>query len=245
MQFVHILVNSAALAVASSSFASIVAGWDFSDIVGGTGNFGPAVLAASASDANSTVGGLTRGSGVTTPAGQNAAPHAWGGAGWNSTSRAQAEANQDFISFSVVAKAGYSLSIASIGRYNVRHSAAGPIMGQWQFQVDGNGWNDIGSAITWGTTNTAAGNEQASIDLSGISALQNVASGSTIAFRVLNWSASTANGTWYLNDPGSSTGTPLDFTVDGTVSPHGVPAPGGIALLGAIGLVGSARRRRH
>ena len=240
----RILTSAAAAAflVASTASASLVAGWDFSNLTGGIGNFGPNTLAAASSDANVTVNGLTRGNGVTTPASTNAASHAWGGAGWMSTNESQAAQNGDYVSFGFTAGEGYLLSLNAINAYNVRHSSSGPIYGRWQYQVGGGEFVNIGSTITWGSVTNSAGNPQAGIELGGIESLQNLAAGTTVTFRLLNWSASGANGTWYLNDPGSQSGGPLDFVVEGTVT--ATPAPGAIALLGAVGLVAN-RRRRH
>lgn len=234
--------TATAFLVSTTASASLIAGWDFSSLDGGTGNFGPNTFAPSTSDPNVTVNGLTRGAGVTAPSSANGAPHAWGGAGWMSTSAAQAAENGDYVSFGLTAAEGYELSLASINAYNVRHSSAGPIYGRWQYQVGSNEFANIGDDIVWGGITSSAGNPQAGLALGNIESLQHLAAGTTVTFRLLNWSASGVNGTWYLNDPGSQSGGQLDFSVGGTVTT--VPAPGAIALLGAAGLIGTLRRRQ-
>lgn len=237
------IVSLALLLVVNASQvnAALVAGWDFDPQVGGTGVWGPSPLAASSVNADVTVGGLTRGSGILTPAGSAAAANAWGGTGWNdSTSAATSIANGDFITFAVTADVGSAVSFTSIDAYNVRRSATGASTGQWQYSVGGGAFTDIGSAITWGAVTTFAGNPQALINLSGIAALQNVTD--TVTFRLLNWGGTSAGGTWYLNDP---TGTPgNDFIVSGTIS--AVPEPTSMLLASIAGVSGGygAWRRR-
>ena len=107
--------------------------------------------------------------------------------------------------------------------------------------MNGTDFFSIGvSDITWGATTSATGNNQAFIDLSGISALQNVGSGTTVTFRLATWGATNTGGTWYLN--GASTNDAL--TLNGSVVP--VPEPTGLALggVGLVALAGIARVRR-
>ena len=105
----------------------------------------------------------------------------------------------DFITFTLTGNGSNALSIDSFGAYNVRRSGAGPTTGQWQYSTDGTVFTNIGSAIVWGSGTTAAGNAQSAITLNSTSALQNVAGGTTITFRLALWGGSGA-GTWYLNN---------------------------------------------
>ncbi len=246
-----ILAVGTAAAVCGAAEAAVVtiAGWDFSTITGVTApnpgtasGFGADNYAPIAAASGLTVGGLSRGSGVSTTltnGGQSAAK-GWGGSGLNGpTDAAAAIAANKFIFFTISTDANSSLSIASIDAYNVRRSSSGATSGQWQYQVGSGAFTNIGSAVTWGATTSSAGNAQSSIDLSGISALQGISANTTVTFRLALWGASGSAGTWYLN--GQSANTDPDFKLSGEVT--AIPAPGAIALLGVAGLVSSRRRR--
>jgi hypothetical protein len=170
-----------------------VIGWDFNSLTG----YGSSPQAATNSDANVTVGGLTRASGFGT--GGTAASNAWGGTG-NGTA-----------TFTVKANSGYTLSLSEISAYNIRRSGSGSTIGQWAYSLDGSNFTNIGSAITWGSTTTSSGNSQSAISLIGISALQNLSDATTVTFRIVNTGGTT--GTWYLNN--FQTGD--DFIIQGYV----------------------------
>ena len=185
------------------------------------------------------VGGLTRGTGLTTTG--SGAQNAWGANGWDgNASAAAAISANDFVTFSVTADPGFNVSFSSVSAYNIRRSNNGPTTGQWQYQVGAGSFVDIGSEITWGATINASGNAQTAIDLSGITALQSVAPGTTVTFRIANYNASSNAGTWYLNDPSDSPGN--DFIVNGTTSL--IPEPTTAALALGLGGLAMARRRR-
>lgn len=189
-------------------------GWDFN----GLSAYGPSPMAPTTAATNLTIVGLTRGTGITTI--PTSAANAWGGNGMENTSEANALTENDFIYFSVTANSGYTLSLNSINAYNVRRSSTGATTGQWQYQVGSGSFVDIGSDITWGNTTTSAGNAQVAISLSGISALQGIASGTTVTFRCIVWGGTSSAGNWYLNN--FQTGN--DFILDGTVGLSAVPS---------------------
>ena len=183
-----------------------IVNWNFRGIIA-SDNFGASPFAPETADANLTVVGLTRGWTLVTG---TAAAAGWGGNNFSqaANSFATAVAANQTVRFTLTANAGYELSITSIGAYNVRRSNAGPATGQWQYSLDGTNFTDIGTEITWGTITTAAGNPQAAIDLSGITALQSVAAGTTVTFRLVLWGSGTGTaGTFYFND-GAGSGTP-------------------------------------
>jgi hypothetical protein len=183
---------------------------------GGTGNFGPSPFTATTSAANITVGGLTRGSGILTPAGGSGAAAAWGGTDFLTTSAAAAITANDIVTFTIAANSGYKVSVAGIDAYNIRRSGTGSTGGQWQYQIGSGTFTNIGTPITWGTGTAAAGNEQPAIDLSGITALQNVSAGTTITFRLALYGATGTGGTWYIN--GNTSATSKTLTVKGIVA---------------------------
>jgi len=218
-----------------SANAAVLVGWETSGLSGyGPSPFIPTTLAP---DTNSS--GLIRGSGVTTT--PTAAGSAWGANGWTTANNDAADAlfGQKFITFSLSATPGNALSLTQIDPYNVRRSGTGPTTGQWQYQVGAGSFVDLGSPITWGGTTTATGNPQSAIDLSAITALQDVTD--TITFRLLNWGATGTAGTWYFNNFQSGD----DFSIQGTVTPLNVIPEPSKALLILIGLSTLIARRRR
>ena len=168
---------------------------------GGSGNYGPSPLLPSLSNANVTIAGLTRGSGVGTSG--SAASNAWGGTSFILADKATAISSNTFATFSITANAGYKLSLTNIPVYNIRRSNSGPPNGIWQYQVGAGAFTDIGSIIGWGS-GSSSGNDQPSISLSGIPALQNVPAGTTVTFRIVSWGGSNSSGTWYFYDPSNN-----------------------------------------
>ena len=140
------------IGVASSLQAqSSLASWDFSTLAGGTGVWPSSPYAATTSNADVTVVGLTRGSGLVTGASTSVAANAFGAAGWDGTgAAAEAITRGDFITFAITANSGKTVSFTQIGAYNIRRSNTGPTTGQWQYQIGSAAFNNIGSTITWG-----------------------------------------------------------------------------------------------
>ncbi len=195
------------LLAATTTWGAQLVKWDMS----GYSNAGSSPQGATANDANVTIGGLTRGSAVTA----NTTSKCWGGAfGTTTTTEAGSITAGNYGTFTISANSGYKISIYDIPAYNIRRSSTGPTTGIWQYSTDGTTFTDIGSSITWGSTTSSSGNTEPAIDLSGISALQNVAAGTTITFRIVSWNG-TSGGTWYFNDQSSGTS---DLIVEGGVS---------------------------
>ncbi len=175
----------------------MLARWNFTNA---TGDWGASPFQPSDSNANVTIVGLTRGSGITTV--QTAAGNAWGGNGFfdNVTNQSidSAIAYKNYITYTIQAKPGFKVSLAQIAACNLRRSSTGPGATQWQYSLDSVNYTNIGSTITLGLT-SASGNAVGAIDLSSIVALQNVPYTSKVYFRVVMWGATADNGTWYFN----------------------------------------------
>lgn len=214
------LAVAAWMAVLSPVEAAVLAGWDVHALTGGPSAFGASPLAATTTAPNIAVGGLTRGSGVGTTG--TAAARGWGGTDWATASAAAAVTAGDVVTFTVAASAGYKVSISGISRFDYRRSSTGPTSGVLQYQIGGAAFVDA-AALSF-TSTASAGASVAAINLSGVAALQNVPAGTTITFRVVNYAASGAGGTWYLYDVANTTAS--DLEVSGTVSAAG-PAVNG------------------
>ncbi|MDB6066578.1 MAG: hypothetical protein JWR26_2786 [Pedosphaera sp.] len=185
----------------------VLAGWDFNTIT----NFGPSPMAPTTNAANLTVTGLTRGSGVGT--GGTSAARGWGGTTFNSASAAAAVTANQFATFAFNASAGYRVSFSSVSHIDYRRSSTGPTNGVLQYQIGNGAFTDI-IALSYPASGTGA--SLGAVDLSGIAALQNIAAGTNVTFRLVNYGATGSGGTWYLYDTTNSTA--LDFVVLGTVT---------------------------
>ena len=223
-----LLVASVMLSLAPTTVhADTLAGWDFSTLTGGANNWGPSPFDPVTMASNLTTVGLTRGPAVSSGTAGSAAAKAWGGNTWwggttSPDSLDNAISRGAYVTFSLTAQDGYSLSFSDVGSFNVRRSSSGPSLGQLQYQLGSGTFANIGSAITWGSITSSLGNPQSAITLSGIGDLQNVSAGTTVTFRIVNYNTGTAGGalgTWYLNDPtGAAT---VDFTINGAVTGTG------------------------
>ncbi len=185
--------------------------------------WGASPLAPTDSNANLVIGGLTRGSGLTTQV--TSAGTAWGGAGYQdgisqaSQTQASAIANGNFFTFTITAAPGFSVSLDNIAAHNIRRSASGPDKYIWQYSLDGTNFNDIGTAFIGGMGNTnSGGNPRTAVDLSGIAALQGVPSGTTITIRVPAWNALGDAGTFYFNGTNGN-----NLTINGTIASTPLP----------------------
>lgn len=194
------------------SFSGALAGWDASTLSG----YGPSPFTATTIATNITVGGLARGSGVTTSG--TAATRAWGGNGWIDSSAADAIANNRFATFTIQANPGSSVSFGSISKFDYRRSSTGPPNGLVQYQIgSGDSFHDI-TTVSYSST-SSSGASIGAIDLSTISALQNVPAGTIVTFRIVNWGGG-SSGTWYIFDKGVSTAS--DFEIQGDITQGGV-----------------------
>ncbi|MBK8623908.1 MAG: T9SS type A sorting domain-containing protein [Saprospiraceae bacterium] len=143
-------------------------------------------------DPNITVSGIGRGIGITGNAGSNR----YNANSWNTPSF-DADA---YFYFTLTPNSGSSLNLISFV-YTGQASGTGPTSFQFSSSIDGFS-SSIGSPNGAGTT----------IDLSGTS-FQNITS--EITFRIYGWGASSAAGTFSINDftfNGTTTSLPVEFS---------------------------------
>ena len=197
----------------TNSYAGVLAGWDCSALTG----YGPSPFTPTTNAPLLGVAGLTRGSGVGT--GGTAAARGWGGTTFNSGTEAAAVAANQFASFGFTNVPGYKLSITAVSKLIYRRSSSGPPNGVLQYQVGNTAFADITNFAY--TSTASSGTSLGSYDLTGIAGLQNISAATNVTFRIVNYGASGAAGTWYLFDP-STPGT-TDFEITGTLAPLNPP----------------------
>lgn len=180
----------------------------------GLADFGPSPWAATSSDANITVGGLTRGAGIsistTTPAG-----NAWGGANWAGA------ADQD-ATFTITANTGYTVSLTTFNLF-YRRSGTGPAAGTLEYALDAGAYTNI-APLTF-SSSASSGAAHAPVDLSGISALQNVPAGTVIHFRIFP-TGGVSTGNWYVYGSGLSINGSVDAVTTVCTTPTGLGVSG-------------------
>lgn len=217
-----VALAAALLTTVRASAQTVLAGWDVNGLTGS----GPTSYAATAANPNLIVGGLTKGAGITNTTTANV----WGANGWTNTGVADSEANSiignKFITFTMQARPGYTLSMTSISKFYVSKSGTGPASGALQYSLDGTTFTDI-TPLTYGAQGTAiSASSIGTVDLSGVAALQNLTSSTTVTMRIVNWGATGFAGTWYIGN-GNTSGSDLEF--QGTLTSSGV-APNNLVV---------------
>jgi|GEM_PF-1788135 len=190
----------------SFELSALLVGWDVNDLI----NSGPSPFNPTYLHSSINAGGLTRGTGLGAATGSNA----WGANGFNVPSQLDAINTNKFATFTITPSFGVIVSLTTIEPYNIRRSNTGPILGRWQYSVNGVDFFDIGSEISWGDILGTPGNPHLAIDLSGIAALQNLTSTTTVTFRIVSWGATNAVGTWYFENATSGN----DLVIRGNIN---------------------------
>ncbi|MFT3785815.1 MAG: hypothetical protein QM770_06570 [Tepidisphaeraceae bacterium] len=197
---------TATLVVNNGITSGAILGWD----VNGQTTYGTQGLTANTIATgltNST--GLTRGAGVTVAG--TAAQNAWGGNGWKTTSALGISGNST-ITFGTTVQSGYTMSLSSIDLY-YRKSTAGPTSGLWQYQLNSGSWVDI-SDLSGAFTSTSSA-QMTQLSLGSISALQNLAAGAVVNFRLIPYAPTNTGGNFYVYNSATAGD---DLVVSGSVS---------------------------
>ena len=118
---------------------------------------------------------------------------------------------------------------------NYRRSSSGPPNGYWQYQFGASGtWTLIGDFTNEFSSTSNNGSTIAEINLSGISALQTLGSGTVVNFRLVPYGGTSTGGNWYVYHE-----TAPDLTIKGSVvtgSPLVLAGPANYLKLDADGL---------
>ena len=160
----------------------------------GLSNYGPTAWSpTSPPPTGATVGGMTRAAGVGT--GGTAAGSAWGGSAWCQTTATDAITNNQYVYFTMQATAGYTMSLTTWNEC-YRRSGTGPANGLLQYSINAGPYTDI-TTLAFTSTSTS-GACLSSVNLNSVAALQNVAAGNVITFRIVPYGATSSSGTWYI-----------------------------------------------
>ncbi|MBC6111925.1 gliding motility-associated C-terminal domain-containing protein [Pedobacter fastidiosus] len=185
-----------------------IATWDF------TGQTTLPTSTATSSDPGlASVPVLTRGAGAVASAGNNS----FRTVGFQNNGISIA--NTDYFQVTLTASAGNKISLSSLDALfagTATYYATTGVSSQYAYSLDGTTFTLIG-APTAITSTTVAPNASPTVSLSGISALQNVAAGTTITIRYYA-SGQTATGGWGFNSP--ATGR-IGFSIGGSVATSG------------------------
>jgi hypothetical protein len=212
MRKLYIAVLSVLLALPFAGRGQIIA-WNLN-----SNTTSVATVAATTTDINLAAGSvLSRGAGVTA----TTLSGAFAGSNWVATTQAGAETNNTYFQFTITGATGTQVSLSTLDAW-FRRSGTGPNSFQWEYSLDGfaTAGVAIGSIISY-TLTTTGGDQQSELILSGISALQNVAGGTTITIRLYGWGASGSSGTFALGRPTGQN----SLSIGGTVTPPVTPNP--------------------
>ncbi|PWS28662.1 hypothetical protein DHW03_02110 [Pedobacter yonginense] len=185
-----------------------IATWDF------TGQSTVPTSTATTSDPGlASVPILTRGAGAAASAGNNS----FRTVGFQNNGISVA--NTDYFQVTITASAGNKVSLSSLDALfagTASYYANTGVSSQYAYSLDGTNFTLIG-APTAITSASVAPNASPTVSLSGISALQNVAAGTTITIRYYA-TGQTATGGWGFNSPALGRS---GFSIGGTVTPSG------------------------
>ncbi|MFZ4401263.1 MAG: hemoblobin-interacting domain-containing protein [Bacteroidales bacterium] len=154
---------------------------------------------------------LSRGNGITATAlARGFSANAWDVSGTKTT----AENTNEYFQFTVNAKTSYKVSLSTLDA-TLRRTSTGPNAYIWKYSLDGSSFTEIGTEISF--TSTADGVAQTQIDLSGVTALQNVNDATTITFRLYAWGGSSLSSTFAFGRYGTGI-TTNSLAIGGTVA---------------------------
>lgn len=158
---------------------------------------------------------LSRASGIVVPT-TIASNGYWGGNEWTTGTAQDGIAANKFLTFSLKAGNLKSVNYQAIDKFNIRISATGPLKYQIDYQIDSGAFNTC-ATLEIPTRPTASANYAlGSVDLSNISALQNLSSRKTVTFRITPYNASTTSSSFLFGNGTSN--TEADLRIIGSFS---------------------------
>ncbi len=194
-----------------SAFPISLAAWQSSSILQGGVNQATLVPTKINSDMSVPMP-FTRGQGLLLPP-TNSSNGYWGASSFSTTTADAAIADKKFFSFSLKSKNGETVNYHSISKINIRIGSTGPIKYLIDYTVDDGRTFIIDSII--GPARVTGNYTLDSVDLAGISNLQNISPSSTVTFRIIPYDA-TGTGVFLI---GSGVNDTLpDFEINGSYS---------------------------
>ncbi len=119
--------------------------------------------------------------------------------------------NRDYLQFEISASSGFEVSLSTLD-VNFRRNNSGPNRFIWMYSTNGTNYRNFSNFITY-TTVGGNGRMQTQLDLSNITDMQNVPSGTTITIRLYGWGATSNSGSFAI---GRLAGN--DLSIGGTVA---------------------------
>jgi len=180
--------------------------WEVGSQTGG-GKQGLAASTVATGNVNSV--GLTKGIGLKSAT----ASKGWGASGWAVSSTKGLNGDKN-LTFGLTVAGGYKTSLSSID-FHYRRSIDGPANVFLEYQLNNGAWITI-SDLANAFPDASSGGANVSLNVAGVAALQNLAAGTSVNFRITPYGASASTATWYIynqsgNDlvvKGTSTATP-------------------------------------
>lgn len=196
-----------------------------------------------------TASDITRGPGLTAiNLGRGFSAQGWNNSGTTSTTRSDAISGNKYYAFNLAIVPGTTASFTDITVGLYKSAVTSPANLEWQFSLDnfattgstlvafdhfGRNSGSAPGSVTeyqWMTTDTPGqtnGNPTPPLDISAITALQNLAGPATVSFRLYGWGSISGNPTTATNTLalGRDTGPKITGTL--------VPEPTGMAVLAA------------
>ncbi len=147
---------------------------------------------ATTNNSNLNTSTLSRGNGITA----TALARGFSAKDWDvAATKSSAITNNEYFQFTINAKSGYKVSLSTID-VTLRRTSAGPNAYIWKFSLDGSTFTEIGTDVSF--TSTVDGVAQTQLDLSGISAIQNITDATTITLRIYAWGSTATTGTFAI-----------------------------------------------
>lgn len=135
--------------------------------------------------------------------------------------KAAAAVNNTYFQFEIKPKSGYAASLSQL-EATLRKSSSGGSTYRWKYSLDGTNFIDIGTTDGEITDANVEGISQAPLDLSTIPALQNIAFGTTVTFRLYVWNLKTVgSGTFAIGKSGNAIDNAI--AIIGTVKSANLP----------------------
>ncbi len=194
---------------------TVIAGWNLK-AYGTNSNSIPGSLNATSKDPNIETPVLARGGGLTSSDVNYAYFSNVTSTSTLGNSSADAVTNGDF--YTVTLKAANGLMNVTKINYQLYRSLNGPNSFRWAYSINGGTFTSVGASDVSYSSTESLGLVQTAIDLSGIVALQNVPSTSTVTFRLLGWGATTGTRRFGLGRNANASDDSFVLSFEGSLS---------------------------